>query len=815
MVSMPALDSVLQDLRYTARTLRRDPGFSTIAVLILALGIGASTAVFSVVNALLLRPLPFRDSSRLVWVANQDGDAGLSSETTRVGPYLEWKKLNHSFDDLGAYFAFFGYSSYNLIGQGEPERLSGVGVSQNFFHVLGVQPMLGRDFTADESQWNGGRTTAVILTHALWVRRFASDPAVIGRKIQLNEDAITVVGVMPRSFDFAGAFVPGSKIDFFTPFPIVPETDRWGNTLAVIGRLRPGVSPRSAQAELAVIDRQLQTIHAKDWGTAFTAKVSPLRDHISGRLRRPMLVLAGAVTVVMLIVCANLSNLLLARAATRRKEIAVRIALGAGRGRLAQQMLTESLVLSAGGALADVAVAFAILRALARIQTLAIPMLHRMTLDGAALFFTVAVAVASGVVFGLAPAFQSAGPGMHEALKDSIRGSSEGVQHNWLRDALVVSEIVLACMLLVGAGLVIRSFLRVLDVDLGFQPERTASLRIDLARELDTPEKRNAFMDEILRRVRDVPGVQSAGLTDSLPMDRNRSWGAPVKGRVYRSDADIPGAFVRVISPGYLRAMGIPLRQGRAFDEHDRLTSQRVVLVNETAARTLWPGQTAIGGVLELNGDTRVVGVVGDVRHTSPDQQPGLEMYLPLSQGAGIPSLDLVVRTTLAPTSLAPAIRSALRPIAPNLPLADFRSLETLVDRAVSPRRFITVLLGGFAALALALASLGIYGIISYSVSQRSQEIGIRMALGASAANVQLAVIRQTLALAAMGIAIGAAGAWALTRMMRSLLFGIGPNDPVTFAAMILLLVVVAIAAGYVPARRASRVDPMLSLRSA
>ncbi|HZU28437.1 MAG TPA: ABC transporter permease [Bryobacteraceae bacterium] len=812
---MPALDSVLQDLRYTARTLRRDPGFSTIAVLILALGIGASTAVFSVVNALLLRPLPFRDSSRLVWVANQDGDAGLSSETTRVGPYLEWKKLNHSFDDLGAYFAFFGYSSYNLIGQGEPERLSGVGVSQNFFHVLGVQPMLGRDFTADESQWNGGRTTAVILTHALWVRRFASDPAVIGRKIQLNEDAITVVGVMPKSFDFAGAFVPGSKIDFFTPFPIVPETDRWGNTLAVIGRLRPGVSPRSAQAELAVIDRQLQTIHAKDWGTAFTAKVSPLRDHISGRLRRPMLVLAGAVTVVMLIVCANLSNLLLARAATRRKEIAVRIALGAGRGRLAQQMLTESLVLSAGGALAGVAVAFAILRALARIQTLAIPMLHRMTLDGAALFFTVAVAVASGVVFGLAPAFQSAGPGMHEALKDSIRGSSEGVQHNWLRDALVVSEIALACMLLVGAGLVIRSFLRVLDVDLGFQPERTASLRIDLARELDTPEKRNAFMDEILRRVRDVPGVQSAGLTDSLPMDRNRSWGAPVKGRVYRSDADIPGAFVRVISPGYLRAMGIPLRQGRAFDEHDRLTSQRVVLVNETAARTLWPGQSAIGGVLELNGDTRVVGVVGDVRHTSPDQQPGLEMYLPLSQGAGIPSLDLVVRTTLAPTSLAPAIRSALRPIAPNLPLADFRSLETLVDRAVSPRRFITVLLGGFAALALALASLGIYGIISYSVSQRSQEIGIRMALGASAANVQLAVIRQTLALAAMGIAIGAAGAWALTRMMRSLLFGIGPNDPVTFAAMILLLVVVAIAAGYVPARRASRVDPMLSLRSA
>jgi predicted permease len=322
-------------------------------------------------------------------------------------------------------------------------------------------------------------------------------------------------------------------------------------------------------------------------------------------------------------------------------------------------------------------------------------------------------------------------------------------------------------------------------------------------------------MDEILRRVRDVPGVQSAGLTDSLPMDRNRSWGAPVKGRVYRSDADIPGAFVRVISPGYLRAMGIPLRQGRAFDEHDTLTSQRVVLVNETAARTLWPGQSAIGGVLELNGDTRVVGVVGDVRHTSPDQQPGLEMYLPLSQGAGIPSLDLVVRTTLAPTSLAPAIRSALRPIAPNLPLADFRSLETLVDRAVSPRRFITVLLGGFAALALALASLGIYGIISYSVSQRSQEIGIRMALGASAANVQLAVIRQTLALAAMGIAIGAAGAWALTRMMRSLLFGIGPNDPVTFAAMILLLVVVAIAAGYVPARRASRVDPMLSLRSA
>ncbi len=802
----------LHDLRYSLRTLRREPAFSLVAMLILALGIGASITVFSVVNALLIRPLPFRDPARLVWIANHDGDSGLSSETTRVGPFLEWKKLNHSFQDLGAYFAFFGYSSYKLIGRGEPERLNGVGVSQNFFQVLGVHPQIGRGFTAQESQWNGGKTLAAILSHGLWVRRFASDPSIVGRKIVLNDDAITVVGVLPASFDFTSTFTPGTHVDFFTPFPLTPETDRWGNTIAVIGRLKPGVSPRAGQAELEVIDRQLQRIH-KDWGTSFSAQVSRLQDHISGRLRRPMLVLSGAVALVMLIVCANLSNLLLARAASRGKEIAVRTALGAGRLRLIRQTLTESLVLSCSGALLGLLLAFAGLRALSRMQVLAIPMLQTMSIDTTALLFTIAVALVTGIVFGIAPAFQTSGADLHEALKDSTRGSSEGAARNWIRDGLVVSEIALACVLLVGAGLVLRSFLHVLDVDLGFQPQRSASLRVDMSGSYNTAAKQNAFFSEILRRAREVPGVEAAGLTDSLPLDRNRSWGVPVKGRVYRQ-GDIPDAFVKVVSPGYLRAMGIPMREGRDFNEHDTADSKPVMLVNETAARALWPGQSPLGGVVQINHDAEVVGVVGDVRQASPDQRAGLEIYLPLAQGDWAGSLDLVVRTTLPPSSLAPAIRNALRPLDPNLPVADFRSLEVLVDRAVSPRRFITLLLAGFAGLALALASLGIYGIISYSVTQRRQEIGIRMALGASAGHVQLRVIRQTLALAACGIVIGVAGAWALTRLLTSLLFGVTPGDPATFAAMVALLVAVALTAGYLPARRASRIDPMLTLRS-
>ncbi len=804
------LDDVIHDLRYTLRTLRRDVGFCAVAVLILGLGIGANTAIFSVVNAVLIRSLPFRDPARLVWIANT-GTIGLSGATTRIANFEDWKKSSQSFEDLAAYFAFFGEGDQVLTSQGEPERLGGVGVSENFFSLLGVQPQLGRLFTSEECKWNGPK--AVLLSHGLWRRRFASDPRIVGQTVTLNDKPVSVVGVMPRSFDFASIFSPNAKLDLYTPFPIAPETDRWGNTLAVVGRLKAGVSVQSAQAEMEVVNQQLHAAHPER-GTSWGARLTGLQDYIGGRLRRALIVLACAVGVVMLIVCSNLSNLLLARAASRQKEIAVRAALGAGRLRLIRQMLTESFVLSCCGAILGVLLAYAATRAFASLPNLSIPLLHYVEIDGTTLGFTLLVTLITGLVFGLAPALQISGFDLHEALKDTSRGSSQGRRHGWVRSSLVVTEVALACVLLVGAGLLIRSFLRVLDVDLGFQPEHAAALRVDPGPGVSTRTQKNAYFDEVIRRVEAVPGIESAGLTDALPLGRNRSWGLRAKGQTYLPGQG-PVAFVRIVSEGYLKAMRIPLRAGRDFTPRDSDFNESVIIINETLARTLWPGQDPIGrkilGVSRT--EATVVGVAGDVRHLALEREAGPEMYLPIRYG-GWASVDLVVRTKLPPASLASSVRAALRPINPSLPTGEFRTLDQLVDRAVSPRRFVVWLLGGFAFLALILSSLGIFGVISYSVNQRTQEIGIRMALGASPRSVQLGIIRQTMSLVSVGIILGGAAAWALARLLGALLYGVEPGDPVTFLTMTLALMSAAIAAGYLPARRASTVDPMSALRS-
>jgi predicted permease len=802
------LDSFLKDLRYSFRSLRRDAGFATFAILIVGLGIGASSTLFSVVNALLLRPLPFHDPQRLVWVTNYDV-AGLSGQTTQVDHLIDLREQNHSFADMAGYFAFYGVGD-NVLGGQTPERISSVPVSCNFFPVLGVEPDLGRQFTAEECKWHGPK--AVLLSHGFWERRFAADRSIVGRPLTIDNEPVTVAGVLPASFDFSSVFAPGSHIDLFAPFPLTPETNRWGNTMAIVARLKPGVSAGSAQAEIKILAARITQAHPER--NSFEGHVTPLADHVSGRMRLALMVLAGAVGVVMLIVCANLSNLLLARTAARQKEIAIRTALGAGQWRLIGQMLTEGVALSGCGAALGVLLALVGTRALAHLDAINIPLLENVRTDGEALAFTLLMALATGILFGLAPALQIPATALHDVLKDTNRGSTEGKRRGWVRGALVVSEIAFACVLLVGAGLLIRSFVKVLDVNLGFRPERVASLRIDPDRgNFKSQEEANAYFDEVLRRAKSVPGVVDAGLTDALPLGRNRSWGLGVKGRTFPRGQN-PVGFVRVVSDGYLGAMGIPIRSGRDLSARDGAADENVILINETMARSLFPAGDALGKIMRADKERRVVGVVGDVRHLALEQGAGMEFYLPVRQCGDWAGLDLVVRTTLPPQQFASAIRAALKPIAPNLPGNDFRLVQQLVDKSVSPRRFVVLLLGGFALFALILASLGIYGVISYSVSQRTQEIGIRMALGASAGNLQARIILQTLALAGVGMALGAVGAWILSRSFSGMLFETTASDPLTFLGMLLVLGTVSAVAGYLPARRASRIDPSVALRA-
>ena len=802
------MSDTLQDLRYTFRTLRRDPAFTAFAILIVGLGIGASATVFSVVDALLLRPLPFREPERLVWITNHD-TGGLSGATTQVDYLLDLRAHNRSYTDVAGYFAFYGVGDNLLSGHGEPERLSGVPVSENFFQLLGIQPQLGRLFTAAECKWNGPK--AVLLSHGFWIRRFGSDPAIVGRSLTINDQPVTVAGVLPASFDLASVFAPGSHFDLYFPFPLSSETNRWGNTMAIVGRLKPGVAVSSAQAELKILAAQMTRAHPER--NDFEGRLTTLAEHVSGRIRPALLVLAFAVGVVMLIVCTNLSNLLLARTATRQKEIAIRTALGAGRWRLIRQMLTEGLTLSICGALAGIVLAAAGTHIVARLEALSIPLLVNVRTDGTVVAFCLLAAMLTGVVFGLAPALQVPARALHDALKDTARGSTAGKGRNWIRGGLVVSEIAFACVLLVGAGLLVRSFLHVLDVNLGFQPEHAATVRVDPDASYSTQSKQNAYFDEVLRRTREIPGIHAAGMTDALPLGRNRAWGSPAKGQVY-PPGKFPNAFVRVVSDGYIKAMGIPLIAGRDISERDTPATEPVIAINETMARTLWPGQNAVGQIMYACGERRVVGVVGDVRHLALEQASGLEMYLPIRQCRDFSSVDLVVRSSLPPAELARSVRAALKPIVPSLPGKDFRTLQQLVDKAVSPRRFVVLLLGGFALFALLLASLGIYAVVSYGVNQRTQEIGIRMALGASTSRLQAGIIAQTLGLAAVGMLTGAAASLLLGRAISGLLFGVTANDPLTFLGMPVVLTSVAAIAGYLPARRAARIDPSIALRA-
>jgi putative ABC transport system permease protein len=798
----------MNDLKFALRQLLKNPGFTAVAVFTLALGIGTCTAMFSIVNAVLLRPLPFRDPSRLVWIENVFSETGLSGRTSRVDTLLGWREQSNGFDSLAAYFAFSDYSRLTMTGMGEPERLRGVGVSQNFLPTLGVSLLLGRNFTAEESLGLG--PDAVILTYGYWQRRFGADPSMVGRKIILNDHPGTVVGVLPAAFDFSSIFTPGSEVDVITPFPLTTETANWGNTVFGIGRLKPGVTLHQVQSELNVISDRLHE-KIKGYG-AFGARVSSLDAALRGRFRGAFLILIAAVVCVLAIACVNLSNLLLARLNARRPEFAVRVVLGAGRWQLVRQTLTESLLLAFAGSVIAVPLAAWATGLLARLHTFGVPLLQDAAVDHVALAVTIGLTTLAGVACGLLPAFQlSRRRGAHVS-QDATQQRSAGRTTTSARGVLVVAEVALACMLLVGAGLLIRSFNAVLQVNLGFQPRHAMAWRIDPTRPLNTAEEIDQYLGGMAKRITALPGVEAVGFSDTLPLSRNRAWGAGAVGVQY-PDGQYPIAFPRIVDPNYLRAMQIPLKAGRYFDERFSTNAERAVIINENLAHLLWPGLDPLGRKLVVGGGSTVVGVVANVRHSSLEEAGGNEMYLDYRQG-GWSTLDMVVRSTRPPDSLAPDVRAALADYDPALPNGEFRKLDQLVDDALGAREFITRLLGFFSALALGLAAIGLYGVIACSVTQRTQEIGIRMAIGAQRGDVLRLVLWGGIKLVAAGIAVGLVGSLVLTRLLKGLLFGVTAHDPLAFAADAALLFAVAAAACLIPALRAMKADPMAVLRA-
>ena len=807
---LPILEVALQDLRYSARTLRRDLGFALVAVLMLGLGIGANAAVFSIVNQILLRPLPFKNSNDLVWIAQAAGRSGLSSLTYSVDAYERFRARSRSFTDVSGYFPFSSPDNDRLSTNGESVPITTISVLANFFSVVRVEPAIGRLFAPEETRL-GGRP-AVLLAYRFWRRQFAGDPQIVGRVIDLSGRPVTVIGVLPEQFDFGSVFSPGTSADAFVP--IIPDQMRdWGNTLSLLARLAPGVTLLRASSEARSIAPELP-FNAKhpEWKSGYTATVVGLKEHVSGQLRRALVVLWSAVGFTLLIVCVNLANLLIGRTGARSKELAMRAALGAGRGRLARQLLTESAVLTAFGSAVGLGIAWAVIAYVAHRGTVALPLLNTVRLDGAALAWTLLIAAASTIAFGLTPAMKMSTRDVQSALKEVGPGVSTGRGHHRLRASLVVSEVALACMLLVGAGLLLRSFLRVLDVDLGFRPMSVAAIKVDDTNDGGSAEKRAAALEDLLTRVKAIPGVEVAGIADNLPLERNRSWGLRAKGKEYR-EGELRGTFVYIITPGYLETMGMRLRKGRAFTWSDQSTTQRVVVINESAARYLWPGEDPIDRMALVNGrDTRVIGVVADVHESSLESTGAWQMYLPVTQ-AGPVGTFLAIRSALPAASIAPNVMRTLRALNPTQSATQLRPIQASVDRAVSPRRFFMLLVGAFAAFGLMLAALGVYGVISYSVTQRTQEIGIRMALGATASQVRRGILWQTMRLVSMGVVIGAAASAVLSRLIAALLFETAPTDAAAFAGTVVLLAVAALAAALIPARRASRVDPMKALR--
>ncbi len=811
---------MFKELRYAARALLKRPGFSVVAVLTLALGIGANTAIFSVVNATLLRPLPFKDPERVVMIW---GFLPKMADTTDKLPnsapnFLGLKSQSQSFERLAAFRSW----SWQMTGGSEAELLRGARVSADFFEAVGAGPILGRAFTAEEDLPN--RAPVAIISHGLWQRHFGGDPNVLGKTIMLTGQNAAVVGVMPEGFQFPGGanMLPGLQFalqnDVWMPLAITDEErERHGNlNLATIGRLKPGVSATQGEAELRAIQQGLPL------GTiGFTLNVLPLHQQMVGTIRKPLLVLLATVALVLLIACANIANLLLARATSRQKEIAIRAALGAGRRRIVGQLLTESLLLSLTGGAIGLLLAVWGNSLLVSVIPREVPRINDVGVDARILLFTLAISIVTGLIFGLLPALQASRFDLNRSLKEGVRGMTSGAGQNRLRSLLVVSEVAMALVLLIGAALLMKSFIRLLDVNPGFNPENVLTFEIQLPNlppsRYERSEEQTTFFQQLMTRLQALPGVENAGGVLSLPLSgAHESTDVFLEGQETTLAAQRPTADYTMVTPDYFATLQIPLLQGRYFTAQDKRDGSLVIIINDTFAERLWPGQNPIGKRMRIGFEEKqreVIGVVGSVKQMSLDAEPRPAMYMPHLQ-APTPGLTLLVRTRGEPLSMAAAVRQEVRAIDKDVPVTQVQTMEKVLGASVAQPRFSMLVVGLFAALALVLSAVGIYGVMAYAVSRRAHEIGVRMALGAGANQVLKLVLKDGMTLALAGIAIGLLGAFALTRLMASLLFGIGAKDPATFVSVAVFLALVAFIACYIPARRATKVDPLVALRN-
>lgn len=810
------MDQLIKDIRYGLRGLWKRPGFTAVAVITLALGIGANAAIFSVVNAVLLKPLQFRDPERLAILWEDASFVGFPRNTPAPANYLDWKTQAHSFEDVAATHE----SSMNLTGDGEPERVATRRVTANFFSVLGVQPLLGRSFLPEEDR--PGANNVVVLSYPLWQSRYAGDRSILGRTILLNGATHTVVGVMPAGFQWLE-----TEERLFVPLALDAEesASRDNHYLTVIARLKPGVSVIQAQSEMDALMARIAKDHPEATAEGkLGAVVTPLHEQLTGDARRPLLVLLVAVAFVLLIACANIASLLLARAAGRRRELSVRSALGANRLHIVRQLLTESLLLSTFGGIAGLLLAIWSFSFFEKLIPEGLKQSTVLKLDGSILLFALLTSVVTGLVFGLIPALQSSRVDLNESLKQSGGRSGGAGSSSRLRSGIIVFEVSLSFVLLVGAVLLIQTLFQLFNQYSVLAPEKVLTMRTPLPlSKYDEPGKRHAFYQNVLQRVEAIPGIDSAGYVTAIPL----TWKGGTTGVFPEGTREpVPGvsydANHRQVSANYLQTMSIPLRQGRYFTAHDNEQSMPVAIVNETMAREYWPNGDAVGRRFTL-GDPNdddpwytVVGIVGDIRQMGIDVPVKGEMYLPYGQVTPwdfYAPRDLALRTSGDPASLAGAVREAIRGVDPDQPVSNVATMAEVLGSETSQRRLGMILLTAFAVLALLLASLGIYGVLAYFVAQHRNEIGVRLALGATPAQILLLVLRKGMALTLLGVAIGLAASFALTRLMTSLLFGVKAVDPLTFAIVPLLLAGVALLACWIPARRAAKVDPVVALR--
>jgi putative ABC transport system permease protein len=802
------LGSLWQDLRYGLRLIRKSPGFSTVVVLTLAVGIGANTAIFSVVNAVMLRSLPFRDPDRLVRLNESNPERGWPTFSVSHPNFLDWRERNQTFETMAA----TGGTSVNLGSAGQTEVVRGSVVSIDFLTVLGCSPVIGRNFLPEEDK-PGGNARVIILTYGSWQKRFAGEPDVVGKTLTINDNAFTIVGVLPESFGWGS----GNNFELLLPLAPDPGRNRGDHRLMVIGKLKEGVSREQALADMNTIAAQLADQFPesnKGWSVAGQSFYDWL---IPEQIRRSLLLFLGAVGFVLLIACSNVANLMLARAAARQKEISIRIALGASRFRIGSQLLVEALSLAMISGVAGLGVAWLATRALKALDSGDVPRLDELSLDGRVLGFSLLISLLTGVLFGLAPAIHAARTNLNEMLKEGGRSVTAGRVRQRVRSLLVTVEVGLSVALLISAGLLLRSFWLLQDVNPGFKPDHLLTMRINLPR-TRYPENPPAwaFYKRFLEEASALPGIRSVGLTSGIPMGGGNTAGQiQIEGKPAAADGSNSSADWRIVSPGYFRTMGIPLR-GREFDDRDG-DSQPGTVISEEMARRYWSDEDPIGKSVTLLSFGKktftIVGVAGNVRSLALDSDPAPMAYVSTQVAAAWNPMNFVVRTSGEPTTQVSALRGTLATIDPNVPIYDIGTVDELLSNSLGSRRFTMFLIGAFAAVALLLACVGLFGVMAYLVSQRTHEIGVRLALGARPGDVFRLIIGRGMALASIGSGLGLAGAWAIGRFLGSMLYQIKPSDPITLACAPLLLLVVAFLACYVPALRAMRVDPMVALR--